>query len=260
MQPPAFPPPPDAPGPPPNPWTPQPWPGGGTTTAPPHAYRPPPRRPGSVTAASVLLIVLSVPPILGAILAFVGAGLFHRVGDRFTSPELRNLRDLSDTVVRLIVVLAVLSLAYGIVKLVAGIRVLAGSNSWRVAGIVLAVMASALWVLALIGTLEGNNGTPETTRGSAAGGAVLSAMFLAANILVIVFLARARAYFEDGRYGAGPPVPAGPAPPPPQTWQQQPPTWQPQPQPQQWPQQGWPPAGGEPPGSGESGGTGQAPT
>ena len=224
MQPPELPPPPPAP----DAWSPQPWPGGGS---PPVAYQAPPRRPGSVTAASVLLIVLAVPPVLFSILAFIGAGLFHRVDGRFTEPA---LRDLSETVVHVIVVLGVISLAYGVTKLIAGIRVLAASNAWRITGIVLAVLASGFWLLALIGTIGGNDTTTATGRnnGSTASGVVVSAVFLAMNVLAIVLLARSGEYFEAGRFPAGL---TGPAPPPPQPWQQQ----------QQWPQQQqrWPPGG-----------------
>ena len=72
----------------------------------------------------------------------------------------------------MIVVLGVISLAYGVTKLIAGIRVLAASNAWRITGIVLAVLASGFWLPALIGRSVTTDTTRATGRnnGSAASG------------------------------------------------------------------------------------------
>ena len=114
-----FPPPPQGPNPP------QPWP-----ASAPGPYQGPPTRPGSVTAASVLLIVLAVPPIVFGVLAIVGAGLFHTENGKLSDTEFAGL---GDAIARIVLVFGIVSLAYGVTKLIAGIRTLAGRNAWRIA-------------------------------------------------------------------------------------------------------------------------------
>src|SRR5204862_286545 len=82
----------------------------------------------------------AVPPILFAILAFVGAGVFHTENGKLTGSEFAGL---GDAVARIILVFGIVSLAYGVAKLIAGIRTLAGRNGWRVTGVVLASIAAA---------------------------------------------------------------------------------------------------------------------
>src|SRR3954466_7936202 len=199
QQPPGFPPPPAQ-----GPYAAQPWPG-----ATPGPYQGPPQRPGAVTAASVLLIILAVPPILFAILAFVGAGVFHTQNGKLSGSEFAGL---GDAVARIILVFGIVSLAYGVAKLIAGIRTLAGRNGWRVTGIGLASRPAAFWVLALIGSINGNNNNEgfETNTGPNAGGIGLSIAFLAMNVLVIVLLARSGEYFAARSFASGAP----------QQWQQ----------------------------------------
>jgi len=207
MQPPEYPPPPQ------NPYAPQPWPGNQ-----PVAYQGRPPRPGSVTAASVLLIILAVLPILVAILAFAGAAVFHRANGRIEDSAFSNFLDAAEGV---IVVFGVVSLVYGVFKLIAGVRVLAGSNAWRITAIVFCSMAAVLWVLGLIGSINGpddSSSFSDVNTGPSPGGIVFSLAFLAMNIIVIVLLARAGEWFRaaSGR----------------------------QPQVQQWPPQGqYPPPG-----------------
>jgi hypothetical protein len=148
--------------PPPPPQTPQQW--GQQPYGVPGAA---PARPGSVTAASVLLIILGVIPCIFAVLA----------------------------------------LAYGVVKLIAGIQVLKPKNGWRVTGIVFASIGAAFWVIALIGSISGNNNNNQfdtTNSGPNAGGIVLSLVLLAANAITIVLLARAGAFFRGPAYRSGP--------------------------------------------------------
>lgn len=184
---------------------PQPWPGAapygtrpwpGTTPAP---YGVRPERPGPVTAASVLLIVLAVPPIVFAIAAFVGAGLFHSANGQLNDTPFSGL---GDAVARVAVAFGLVSLAYGVAKLIAGIRSLAGRNSWRVTGIVLSAIGAAFWVLALVGSISGNRDSFQN-RGVNGGGVVLSMLFLAANLVALVLLARAGEYFRAASYGSG---------------------------------------------------------
>jgi hypothetical protein len=186
MQPPEYPPPPQSPS------TPQPWPGGAQPVAGQRALR-----PGSVTAASVLLIILAVVPILVAILAFAGAAVFSRANGRIEDSAFSNMLDVAQG---LIIVFGVVSLVYGVFKLIAGIRVLAGSNAWRITAIVFCALAAALWVLALIGAINGPDESSRFTTpadtGPNPGGIVFSLVFLAMNIVVIVLLARAGDWFR----------------------------------------------------------------
>jgi hypothetical protein len=175
MQPPAYPPPPGAP---------QPQPAYG-------AAGPPPARPGGVTAAAVLLIILGIVPCIFAVLAFVGAGFLSRADN--TSNEFAGL---GDAIARVAVVFGVLALAYGVVKLTAGIKVLGRSNAWRVTGIVFASLGAAFWVLGLIGSLNPNDNTVGARSSSNAGGIVVSLVLLVANVVVIVLLGRAGAWFR----------------------------------------------------------------
>ena len=179
--------------PPQGPYASQPGPGAGPA---PYAVRQ--ARPGSVTAASVLLIVLAVPPILFAIAAFVGAGLFHSANGRLNDTPFSGL---GDAVARVAVAFGVVSLAYGVAKLIAGIRSLAGRNAWRVTGIVLSAIGAAFWVLALVGSISGNRDSFQN-HGPNAGGIVLSLIFLAMNVVTLVLLGRAGDYFRSasGQY------------------------------------------------------------
>jgi hypothetical protein len=201
QQPPQYPPPPG------DPYAPQPWPGG-QATGPPNPYVSRPERPGSVTAAAILLIVLSILPLLVALAAFVGASFFHRVNGRLDNTDFSGL---GDAVAGVVIAFGVVSLAYGVVKLIAGIKVLGGSNAWRVTGIVFAALGAAFWVLALIGSVNGNDNSDLQPHRTNAGGVALSIVFLALNVLVIVLLAKAGGYFH--RTSA-----AVTAAPPPQQW------------------------------------------
>jgi hypothetical protein len=176
--------------PPQGPYATQPWPG---TTPAPYAARP--ARPGSVTAASVLLIILAVPPILFAIAAFVGAGLFHSANGRLNDTPFSGF---GDAVARVAVVFGIVSLAYGVTKLIAGIRSLAGRNAWRVTGIVLSAVGAAFWVLTLIGSIGGNRDSFQN-HGPNGGGIVLSLIFLAMNLITLILLGKAGDYFHQAQ-------------------------------------------------------------
>jgi hypothetical protein len=132
----------------------------------------------------VLLIVLAVPPILFAIAAFVGAGLFHSANGRLNDTPFSGL---GDAVARVAVAFGVVSLAYGVAKLIAGIRSLAGRNAWRVTGIVLSAIGAAFWVLALVGSISGNRDSFENHG---------------MNVVTLVLLGRAGDYFRSasGQY------------------------------------------------------------
>jgi len=185
QQPPQYPPPPG------DPYSPQPWPGSQPV---PYQYGAPPSatRPGSVTAAAVLLIVLSVVPMLVALALFFGASVFHRANGQFDNTQFSGL---FDNIAGIAVAFGVISLAYGVVKLIAGVKVLSGSNAWRVTGIVFAAIATGLWTLSLIGAIGGNQNDLQDT-GPNGPGIAFSAILLAANIVVIVLLAKAGEWFR----------------------------------------------------------------
>ncbi len=196
QQPPQFPPPPQQGG-----WNQPPY-GQQPYGQQPYGYGggPPPPRPGSVTAASVLLIVLAAIPIILAILAFIGASFIS--GDKDLNES--GFAGLADSVAKVAVVFGVVALGYGVVKLIAGIQVLKPKNGWRVTGIVFASIGAAFWVLALIGSINGNQDNVQN-HGSDAGGVIFSAVLLAMNVLVIVMLGRAGSYFHGPAYRALPP-------------------------------------------------------
>ena len=169
---------------------------------PGQAYGPPSGgvRPSGATAPGVLLIILGVIYALIGALVMVGggqiAGTFAGIGG-------------------VVIIVGLLVAAYGVVEIIAGVKVMGGSNGWRVGGIVLTSIGA---VLALIGTIQAfageeevtgfdpNTFEPITTGGGVnAGALVMGVLFLAANVVTLILLARLRP--------AQAPAPVVPAPP-----------------------------------------------
>jgi hypothetical protein len=179
---------------------------------PPGGYPPPPtgyavpaaapRRPGSVTTAGVFLIILGALAGLGGIFMTLGAAFLATAdfGEQFGEQFGQQFGDLFQAAAGVAVVLGILVIVYAVFKIISGAKVLALRNGWRVAGIVLCAIAAVGWVLSLISSFAGGQQqsfdptTFEVTTVSAGpniGGIILSLLFLGANVVTLVLLARA---------------------------------------------------------------------
>jgi len=145
----------------------------------------------------VLLILLAVIPILIAVAFFVGASIISGNKGQLEDSRLIHLGDVAEGVA---IVLGVISLGFGLVKLIAGIQVLKPKNGWRVTGIVFASLGAAFWVIALLGSLNPNDTNGVRDTGTNVGGVILSLALLTLNVVVIVLLGRAGEYFHGRAY------------------------------------------------------------
>lgn len=184
-QPPTTPPPP----PPGTPGTPPPPPSGAPSGAG--------RRPGSVTAAGILLIVLGAFAAIGGILILIGGAIL--AGGDF-GPLTDQFGDVLGAAAGIAVVIGLLVIGYAVVKIIAGAKVFALKNAWRITGIALCAVAMVGWVIILIGSFQGQQTqtidptTFEFTTvgtGPDIGGIIFALLFLGANTVCLVLLARA---------------------------------------------------------------------
>jgi hypothetical protein len=150
-----------------------------------------PARPGSVTAAAVLLIVV------GSLVALFGV-LFLIVGLAATGNDFGPFRSVGAAVA----VIGAIFIVYAVFEIVAGAKVLALRNGWRVAGIVFASIGVLFSVLSTLGSLNSQdratfNGTTFTTNsGPNAGGIVFGLIFVAIYLFILIALARNGRYFQ----------------------------------------------------------------
>ena len=170
-----------------------------------------PTRPGSVTAAAVLLIVV------GSLVALFGL-LFLIAGIAASGNDFGPFRSVGAAVA----VIGAILIVYAAFEIVAGAKVLALRNGWRIAGIVFASLGVLFSVLSTLGSLNSQdratfNGTTFTTdSGPNAGGIVFGLIFVGVYLFILIVLAR------NGRYFQGSAAPQAQWPPP----QQQPPPGQ----------------------------------
>lgn len=183
---------------------------------PPGGYPPPPtgyavaagpRRPGSVTTAGIFLIILGSLAGLGGIFMTLGAALLATAdfGEQFGEQFGAQFGDLFQAAAGVAVVLGILVIVYAVFKIISGAKVLALRNGWRVTGIVLCAIAIVGWILSLISSFAGGQQqsldptTFEITTVSAGpniGGIIFSLLFLGANVVTLVLLARAGSVFR----------------------------------------------------------------
>jgi hypothetical protein len=143
-------------------------------------------RPGGLTAAAIVLIILGALYAIFGVLAMIGggavAGQFGGIGGA-------------------VILIGVIVLAFGVMDIISGAKILGLSSGWRIAGIVLASIGA---LFALLGTLGGFTGggqelDPQTfevvSSGPNIGAIIFGLLFLAANVFVIVQLARNGRYF-----------------------------------------------------------------
>ena len=158
-----------------------------------------PARPGSVTAAGVLLIVLGAFAAIGGAVVIlgvvVGARVLQDLGGEFA--------DVAGTATAIGVIVGVAVIVYAVFKIIAGARVIGLRNGWRITGIVLCAVAMVGWLVSLIGAFQGQNEDfaqfgvdVSVPTGPNIGGIILSAVFLAANLLTLILLARAGSAFR----------------------------------------------------------------
>lgn len=154
--------------------------------APPAYDAPPPpmERPGHLTAAAIILIVLGVLVSLLAVIFILGGLLVGAAGD---IPEFaEQFGPVSDAIGGFIVGLGVVILAYGVLKIVTGIYVLAGKSWARITGMILAILGGLFSLLGLFPTEDGGPG-----------GVIVSLVLLAAYVYSVWALA------THGRWFAG---------------------------------------------------------
>jgi amino acid transporter len=153
---------------------------------PPPAYgRPGSGRPGAVTAAAVMLIILGALYALLGVLVVVAGGA---------------LADVFGAGGAVAIVIGLVVVAFGVLDIISGVKVLALSSGWRIGGIVLTAIGG---LFALIGTISSFSGTeefqgfdPETfqpiteSTGPAIGSIIFGLLFVAANLTTLILLAR----------------------------------------------------------------------
>lgn len=149
---------------------------------PPHAAR-----PASVTAASVVLIVIGVIYAIFGVVAMIGGGAaVDLVGGGLGG---------------VVIVVGLVVVIFGVLDVISGIKVLGLSSGWRIAGIVLASIGALFALIGLISSFTAGQQQFDFTTGEVTGGGlsvsslITSLIFLAANIYVIVALARAGRLF-----------------------------------------------------------------
>ena len=163
------------------------YPPAGPPPPPPPAGRPAVGiRPGGVTAAAVVLIILGVIYALFGVIAAIGGGA---VGDL-----------LGGAFAGAVIAIGIVVVIFGVLEVIAGIRILGLSQGWRIGGIVLASIGAVFSLISLIGAFSGQQEfdfeTGQITQGGInAGSLIFALIFLAANLFVIIQLARSRAAF-----------------------------------------------------------------
>jgi len=167
------------------------------------------QRPGAVTAAAVILIVLGSLGCVFGVLAFVGASAVGGAG----------LGSIGGAAAGVLVAVGVVSLAFGVVEIIAGVKILSLSYAWRIVGIVLSSIAVVFSLIGLIGSfdqeVEFDFQSGTISSGPDVPSVIISALVLAAYVLVIVLLGRSgRHFYRPGMptYGQQrlPPAPGPP--------------------------------------------------
>jgi hypothetical protein len=162
-------------------------------------------RPGKVTAAAVILIVLGSLGCIFGVIAFIGAAAVGGAG----------LGSLGGVAAGVLVAVGVVSVAFGVLEIVAGAKILSLSHGWRIAGIVLSSIAAVFSLIGAIGSLSARDRIDFETFTVSSGpdfpSLIGSVLVLAAYVIVIVLLVRTGRYFHRPgmpTYGQQPPPPA----------------------------------------------------
>jgi len=135
-----------------------------------------------VTSAGITMIVLgSLITLLGLFVLI--AGVFVGGAANQINVSTPGFNGLAGAVAGVIIVIALIFLAFGILDIVAGANVLGGRSWARITGI---VVAAIFGLLSLPGLFNGNNG---------AGGPIFGLILVAANAFVIWALATTGSWF-----------------------------------------------------------------
>jgi hypothetical protein len=133
-----------------------------------------------VTAAGVVMIVLGALVTIFGLLFLLGGVFISGAGSNIES-QVPGMQGMSGAVAGVVIVLAIIFLAVGILDIVAGANVFGGRGWARVTGIVLAVIIGLLSLLGL-----GNN---------QGGGVFFSLLLVAANAFIVWALATTGGWF-----------------------------------------------------------------
>jgi hypothetical protein len=140
-------------------------------------------RPGIVTGAGVTMIALGALIVLFGLFALV-AGAFVGGAANQLNVSTPGFSGMAGAFAGVIIVFALILLAFGILDIVAGANVLGGRPWARITGIVIAAILGLLSLPGLFG--GGNNG---------GGGVVVSLVLVAANAFIIWALATTGGWF-----------------------------------------------------------------
>jgi len=177
-------PPPHEPSSPPPPMTP---PASPPPSPPPYVAGPSPaasgtmQRPGMVTGAAITMIVLGALIVLVGLFVLI-VGVFVGGAANQFNVQFSELGGMAGAVAGVIIVIALIFLAVGILDIVAGANVLGGRSWARITGIVLAVIIGLVSLSGLFGDRNG-------------GGIVLGIIVVAANAFIIWALATTGSWF-----------------------------------------------------------------
>lgn len=144
------------------------------------------QRPGVATAAAITMIVLGALGAVFGLLLLLGGVFISGAGSTFEN-QAPGLTGLSGAVGGVLIVLALIVIAIGILDIIAGGYALAGRGWARITGIVVSAVLAVFWALSLLG------------GGDRGGGLFLSLILLAANIFVIWGLATTGSWFAARR-------------------------------------------------------------
>jgi hypothetical protein len=133
-----------------------------------------------VTAAGVVMIVLGALVILLGLLFLIGGAFIGGAGSEIET-EVPGFSGMAGAVAGVIIVLAVIFLAFGILNIVAGANVLGGRGWARITGIVLAII---LGLLSLLGLGEDQGG-----------GIIITLLLIAANAFIVWALVASGSWF-----------------------------------------------------------------
>jgi len=133
------------------------------------------------TGAAITMIVLGGLLVIFGLL-FLLVGVFVSGAGNALDPQQLGFGGFAGAVGGVLIVLALISLALGILEIVAGAQVLGGRSWARITGIVLAVIWAVFGVLGLFGPGSG-------------GGKAIDVILLAANLFIVWALATTGAWF-----------------------------------------------------------------
>jgi len=142
-----------------------------------------PPRPGTVTAASIILIVIGTLVSLLGLVVVLGGALIGTIGDR---SDLVDLPGVTGAVGGIVAIIGAIVVIFGVIELVSGIFALLGRGWARILAMVIAVLGALFALLGAFGSQSGD-----------AGGPVVNILLLIAYGFVIWAMATAGRWFAE---------------------------------------------------------------